>query len=143
MIYGSGVGSGDDKTRLLKLPSFILFRTYWNASSEWTECKVWKSLKFCMADVNNHDSVSVINLATPTASIFKKRISTFRAPQKPAEGHLVQNVRRAEWLLAPVSLDQVDDVLKSVVVYDDAGQVGQVRLPGHEPLAHRDRTPKE
>lgn len=34
-----------------------------------------------------------------------------------------------------VPLDQVDDVLKSIVVYDAAGGVGQVRLPGREPLA--------
>ena len=34
-----------------------------------------------------------------------------------------------------VRLDQVDDVLKSIVIYDDAGGVGQVRLPGREPLA--------
>ncbi len=34
-----------------------------------------------------------------------------------------------------VNLDQVDDVLKSIVIYDDAGGVGQVRLPGREPLA--------
>ncbi len=34
-----------------------------------------------------------------------------------------------------VRLDQVDDVLKSIVVYDDAGVVGQVSLPGREPLA--------
>ena len=33
-----------------------------------------------------------------------------------------------------VRLDQVDDVLKSIVVYDDAGGVGQVSLPGREPL---------
>ncbi len=34
-----------------------------------------------------------------------------------------------------VRLDQVDDVLKSVVVFDDAGGVGAIRLPGREPLA--------
>ena len=34
-----------------------------------------------------------------------------------------------------VPLDQVDDVLKSIVVYDTGGGVGQVRLPGREPLA--------
>ena len=34
-----------------------------------------------------------------------------------------------------VPLDQVDDVLKSIVVYDTAGGVGQVHLPGREPLA--------
>lgn len=33
-----------------------------------------------------------------------------------------------------VRLDQVDDVLKSVVVYDDKGGVGTVSLPGREPL---------
>lgn len=38
-------------------------------------------------------------------------------------------------LALKVNLDQVDDVLKSIVVYDDAGGVGQVRLPGREPLA--------
>ena len=34
-----------------------------------------------------------------------------------------------------VPLDQVDDVLKSLVVYDSAGTVGEVTLPGREPLA--------
>src|SRR5690606_960551 len=30
--------------------------------------------------------------------------------------------------------DQVDDVLKSVVVYDDEGRIGTITLPGQEPL---------
>ena len=33
-----------------------------------------------------------------------------------------------------VRLDQVDDVLKSLVVYDDRGSIGEVSLPGREPL---------
>ena len=33
-----------------------------------------------------------------------------------------------------VRLDQVDDVLKSLVVYDDQGRIGDVSLPGREPL---------
>lgn len=33
-----------------------------------------------------------------------------------------------------VRRDQVDDVLKSVVVYDDKGAVGSISLPGEEPL---------
>src|SRR5471030_2036642 len=33
-----------------------------------------------------------------------------------------------------VPLDQVDDVLKSLVVYDDKGNVGGLSLPGREPL---------
>ena len=37
-------------------------------------------------------------------------------------------------LALKVNLDQVDDVLKSIVIYDDTGAVGQVRLPGREPL---------
>ncbi|HZT89760.1 MAG TPA: hypothetical protein VFA12_17460 [Stellaceae bacterium] len=34
-----------------------------------------------------------------------------------------------------VKLDQVDDVLKSLVVYDQGGTAGEVSLPGREPLA--------
>jgi hypothetical protein len=34
-----------------------------------------------------------------------------------------------------IRLDQVDDVLKSIVVFDDVGGVGTIRLPGREPLA--------
>ena len=34
-----------------------------------------------------------------------------------------------------MSLGQVDDVLKSLVVYDDKGSVGGLSLPGREPLA--------
>jgi len=34
-----------------------------------------------------------------------------------------------------VNLDQVDDVLKSLVVYDDKGGVGGLNLPGREPLS--------
>ncbi|AUX23783.1 hypothetical protein SOCEGT47_043130 [Sorangium cellulosum] len=33
-----------------------------------------------------------------------------------------------------VRLDQVDDVLKSIVAYDDRGTVGSITLPGREPL---------
>jgi hypothetical protein len=33
-----------------------------------------------------------------------------------------------------VRLDQVDDVLKSTVVYDDKGRAGSIQLPGREPL---------
>ena len=33
-----------------------------------------------------------------------------------------------------VRLDQVDDVLKSIVVYDDVGGIGEISLPGQEPL---------
>ncbi len=38
-------------------------------------------------------------------------------------------------LVLDVRLDQVDDVLKSIVVFDDVGGVGTIRLPGREPLA--------
>src|SRR4051794_26758746 len=34
-----------------------------------------------------------------------------------------------------VPLDQVDDVLKSLVIYDSGGTAGEVTLPGREPLA--------
>lgn len=39
----------------------------------------------------------------------------------------------------PIRLDQVDDVLKSLVVLDDGGSVTGVSLPGREPLAQRFR----
>ena len=34
-----------------------------------------------------------------------------------------------------VPLDQMDDVLKSLVVYDATGSVGEITLPGRQPLA--------
>jgi hypothetical protein len=33
-----------------------------------------------------------------------------------------------------VPIDQVDDMLKSLVVYDDGGTAGEITLPGREPL---------
>jgi hypothetical protein len=44
-------------------------------------------------------------------------------------------VDRDATLRLPVKLDQVDDVLKSLVVYDSKGGIGGVSLPGREPLA--------
>ncbi len=40
-----------------------------------------------------------------------------------------------ETLQLPVRLDQVDDVMKSLVVYDDKGGIGEVSLPGRQPLS--------
>ncbi|MFE0758384.1 DUF4139 domain-containing protein [Inquilinus sp. NPDC058860] len=40
-----------------------------------------------------------------------------------------------ETLDLAVPLDQVDDVMKSIVVYDDRGGIGEISLPGREPLA--------
>ena len=45
------------------------------------------------------------------------------------------NVDGDATLKLTVSLGQVDDVLKSLVVYDDKGGVGGLSLPGREPLA--------
>ena len=38
-------------------------------------------------------------------------------------------------LTLDIALDQVDDVLKSLVVYDSGGTAGEITLPGREPLA--------
>jgi hypothetical protein len=38
-------------------------------------------------------------------------------------------------LTLDIPLDQVDDVLKSLVVYDTDGRAGEITLPGREPLA--------
>jgi hypothetical protein len=43
-------------------------------------------------------------------------------------------VERDATLRLPVKLEQVNDVLKSLVVYDAKGQVGGASLPGREPL---------
>lgn len=43
-------------------------------------------------------------------------------------------VQGPESLALTVRRDQVDDVLKSVVVYDDKGGVGDIALPGEDPL---------
>lgn len=45
------------------------------------------------------------------------------------------NVEGDATLKLTVSLQQVDDVLKSLIVYDDKGGVGGLSLPGREPLA--------
>jgi len=39
-----------------------------------------------------------------------------------------------ETLSLDVPLDQVDDILKSLVVYDDSGTAGEITLPGRAPL---------
>lgn len=44
------------------------------------------------------------------------------------------NVDGDATLKLTIGLDQVDDVLKSLVVYDDKGSVGGLSLPGREPL---------
>ncbi len=38
-------------------------------------------------------------------------------------------------LTLDVRLDQVNDILKSIVVYDDQGGIGEISLPGREPLS--------
>lgn len=38
-------------------------------------------------------------------------------------------------LALPVRLDQVDDLLKSLVIFDEEGRIGSVSVPGREPLA--------
>jgi hypothetical protein len=45
------------------------------------------------------------------------------------------NVEGDATLKLTVALGQVDDVLKSLVVYDDKGGIGGLSLPGREPLA--------
>ena len=44
------------------------------------------------------------------------------------------NVSGTQELQLPVRMDQVDDVLKSIVVFDDKGNTGFVQLPARAPL---------
>src|ERR1700746_3246685 len=46
--------------------------------------------------------------------------------EAPVDGNTTLNL--------DVPLDQVDDILKSLVVYDDSGTSGEITLPGREPL---------
>ncbi len=43
-------------------------------------------------------------------------------------------------LSLPVDMEAVDDVLKSIIVFDDRGRVGIARLPGRDALDHRFRS---
>ena len=47
----------------------------------------------------------------------------------------VASVDGNEILQMPVRFNQVDDVLKSLVVFDKEGHIGSVTLPGRQPLA--------
>lgn len=49
--------------------------------------------------------------------------------------HTAQISKNTDMTL-PVRFEQVDDVLKSLVVFDPAGQLGGVTLPGRSPLQH-------
>ncbi|TNE25126.1 MAG: DUF4139 domain-containing protein [Alphaproteobacteria bacterium] len=46
------------------------------------------------------------------------------------------NISKDTDMTLPVRFEQVDDVLKSLVVFDPAGQLGGVTLPGRSPLKH-------
>jgi hypothetical protein len=57
-------------------------------------------------------------------------VSTAGLAQFTHEGEATAGTK----LALPVRLDQVDDVLKSLTVFDAAGTVGPISLPGREPL---------
>ncbi|MGZ9107337.1 MAG: DUF4139 domain-containing protein [Micavibrio sp.] len=58
-------------------------------------------------------------------------LSTSGLAQFEHQGSVIGNAE----LTLPVRLDQVDDVLKSLVVLDNGGSFGGVTLPGREPLS--------
>jgi hypothetical protein len=68
--------------------------------------------------------------AADTLPLKHVTLSTSGLAQFEHQGKVTGN----EELSFPVRLDQVDDVLKSLVVLDDGGSFGGVTLPGREPL---------
>src|SRR5262249_8719918 len=89
----------------------------------------------------------VVLIATTAAGLYQAEAQTSAPPATLALRRVVLSQGgvgyfeyeatvsgNAELPLA-VRLDQIDDVLKSIIVFDDRGAVGGVRLAGQEPLA--------
>lgn len=70
-------------------------------------------------------------MAAETLPLKRVTLSTSGLAQFEHQGSVTGNTD----LNLPVRLDQVDDVLKSLVVLDDGGTFGGVTLPGREPLS--------
>lgn len=70
-------------------------------------------------------------MAAETLPLKRVTLSTSGLAQFEHQGSVTGNAD----LNLPVRLDQVDDVLKSLVVLDDGGAFGGVTLPGREPLS--------
>ena len=70
-------------------------------------------------------------LAAESLPLKRVTLSTAGLAQFEHHGTVAGN----EKLTLPVRLDQVDDVLKSLVVLDNGGTFGGVSLPGREPLS--------
>lgn len=70
-------------------------------------------------------------MAADTLPLKRVTLSTSGLAQFEHQGSVTGNAD----LTLPVRLDQVDDVLKSLVVLDDGGSFGGVSLPGREPLS--------
>ncbi|NLH79663.1 MAG: DUF4139 domain-containing protein [Phyllobacteriaceae bacterium] len=79
------------------------------------------------------------------ASVFAATVATAGATDLPLTRVVLSSAGLAQFthegeatagsaITLPVRLDQVDDVLKSLTVFDTAGAVGPVSLPGREPL---------
>ena len=74
-------------------------------------------------------------LTLPKAELTLKRVTLSSSGVAYLE--FEAQVERDAALQLPVKLEQVNDVLKSLVVFDAKGKVGGVSLPGREPLAEQ------
>ncbi|MBV8776348.1 MAG: hypothetical protein JO258_04050, partial [Alphaproteobacteria bacterium] len=72
-------------------------------------------------------------VSAPAADLTLKRVTLSSGGVGYFEYEAV--VEADATLTLDVPLNQVDDVLKSLVVYDQSGRAGEITLPGREPLA--------
>lgn len=86
---------------------------------------------FCVSVFALMAGVSSQAIAAEALPLKRVTLSTSGLAQFEHQGPVTGNAE----LTLPVRLDQVDDVLKSLVVLDDGGSFGGVTLPGREPLS--------
>jgi exonuclease VII small subunit len=98
-----------------------------------TRCAFSTALLFAgsaFAVLPAHSSNAVTSSVSPALTLKRVTLSSSGVGYFEYEAQ----VERDATLRLPVKLEQVNDVLKSLVVYDAKGQVGGVSLPGREPL---------
>ncbi len=73
-----------------------------------------------------------LNTGNPTLTLQRVSLSSSGVGYFEYEAQVTGNAM----LRLPVALDKVDDVLKSLVIYDNQGKIGGISLPGLDPIAH-------
>jgi len=106
-----------------KIPFFSLIPVFWSA--------VMNRSLLCVSVLALMSGFSFQVHAAEELPLKRVTLSTSGLAQFEHQGAVTGNAE----LTLPVRLDQVDDVLKSLVVLDNGGSFGGVTLPGREPLS--------